>query len=110
MLAASERPPVPTRGWDLCLLPSGQFAIVRKCRERKTGLEYAAKFIKKRRLSSSRRGVSREEIEREPRGITASKPPLHGELPSTVLEVMGTVGAPECYIGDPKCYRGSCVL
>uniref|UniRef100_A0A493T705 non-specific serine/threonine protein kinase n=1 Tax=Anas platyrhynchos platyrhynchos TaxID=8840 RepID=A0A493T705_ANAPP len=45
--------------------PSGQFAIVRKCRERKTGLEYAAKFIKKRRLSSSRRGVSREEIERE---------------------------------------------
>lgn len=50
------------------LLPaprSGQFAIVRKCRERKTGLEYAAKFIKKRRLSSSRRGVSREEIERE---------------------------------------------
>ncbi|KAH0625981.1 hypothetical protein JD844_034380 [Phrynosoma platyrhinos] len=44
---------------------SGQFAIVRKCREKKTGLEYAAKFIKKRRLSSSRRGVSREEIERE---------------------------------------------
>lgn len=28
-------------------------------------MEYAAKFIKKRRLSSSRRGVSREEIERE---------------------------------------------
>ncbi|XP_046760593.1 death-associated protein kinase 3 isoform X2 [Gallus gallus] len=46
-------------------LGSGQFAIVRKCRERKTGVEYAAKFIKKRRLSSSRRGVSREEIERE---------------------------------------------
>ncbi|NWY44964.1 DAPK3 kinase, partial [Sylvia atricapilla] len=46
-------------------LGSGQFAIVRKCREKKTGLEYAAKFIKKRRLSSSRRGVSREEIERE---------------------------------------------
>uniref|UniRef100_A0ACB8F1A5 Death-associated protein kinase 3 n=1 Tax=Sphaerodactylus townsendi TaxID=933632 RepID=A0ACB8F1A5_9SAUR len=44
---------------------SGQFAIVRKCREKKSGLEYAAKFIKKRRLSSSRRGVSREEIERE---------------------------------------------
>ncbi|KAM4709541.1 death-associated protein kinase 3 [Discoglossus pictus] len=46
-------------------LGSGQFAIVRKCRERKTDMEYAAKFIKKRRLSSSRRGVSREEIERE---------------------------------------------
>ncbi|KAE8631354.1 hypothetical protein XENTR_v10001162 [Xenopus tropicalis] len=46
-------------------LGSGQFAIVRKCRERSTGVEYAAKFIKKRRLSSSRRGVSREEIERE---------------------------------------------
>ncbi|XP_053559111.1 death-associated protein kinase 3-like [Bombina bombina] len=46
-------------------LGSGQFAIVRKCKERRTGVEYAAKFIKKRRLSSSRRGVSREEIERE---------------------------------------------
>ncbi|XP_053317820.1 death-associated protein kinase 3 [Spea bombifrons] len=46
-------------------LGSGQFAIVRKCRDRRTGVEYAAKFIKKRRLSSSRRGVSREEIERE---------------------------------------------
>ncbi|CAL1580381.1 unnamed protein product [Knipowitschia caucasica] len=46
-------------------LGSGQFAIVRKCKERCSGDEYAAKFIKKRRLSSSRRGVSREEIERE---------------------------------------------
>ncbi|XP_047446458.1 death-associated protein kinase 3 isoform X1 [Mugil cephalus] len=46
-------------------LGSGQFAIVRKCREKSSGAEYAAKFIKKRRLSSSRRGVSREEIERE---------------------------------------------
>lgn len=46
-------------------LGSGQFAIVRKCRQKATGREYAAKFIKKRRLSSSRRGVSREEIERE---------------------------------------------
>ena len=44
---------------------SGQFAIVRTCRQKGTGKEYAAKFIKKRRLSSSRRGVSREEIERE---------------------------------------------
>lgn len=55
----------------VCLPPtttttrSGQFAIVRKCKEKSTGVEYAAKFIKKRRLSSSRRGVSREEIERE---------------------------------------------
>uniref|UniRef100_A0A672K9V5 non-specific serine/threonine protein kinase n=1 Tax=Sinocyclocheilus grahami TaxID=75366 RepID=A0A672K9V5_SINGR len=46
-------------------LGSGQFAIVRKCKEKSTGTEYAAKFIKKRRLSSSRRGVSRKEIERE---------------------------------------------
>uniref|UniRef100_A0A4W5RPY0 Death associated protein kinase 3 n=1 Tax=Hucho hucho TaxID=62062 RepID=A0A4W5RPY0_9TELE len=46
-------------------LGSGQFAIVRKCKEKPSGSEYAAKFIKKRRLSSSRRGVSREEIERE---------------------------------------------
>ncbi|KAM8838609.1 death-associated protein kinase 3 [Synchiropus picturatus] len=46
-------------------LGSGQFAIVRKCKEKSSSAEYAAKFIKKRRLSSSRRGVSREEIERE---------------------------------------------
>ncbi|XP_049467715.1 death-associated protein kinase 2 isoform X2 [Panthera uncia] len=46
-------------------LGSGQFAIVKKCREKSTGLEYAAKFIKKRQSRASRRGVSREEIERE---------------------------------------------
>nr|XP_025740086.1 death-associated protein kinase 2 isoform X2 [Callorhinus ursinus] len=43
----------------------GQFAIVKKCREKSTGLEYAAKFIKKRQSRASRRGVCREEIERE---------------------------------------------
>ncbi|XP_072520452.1 death-associated protein kinase 1 isoform X2 [Salminus brasiliensis] len=46
-------------------LGSGQFAVVRKCRKRSTGLEYAAKFIKKRRSKSSRRGVSKDDIERE---------------------------------------------
>ncbi|XP_065589618.1 death-associated protein kinase 2 isoform X3 [Cyrtonyx montezumae] len=46
-------------------LGSGQFAIVKKCREISTGLEYAAKFIKKRQSRASRRGVRREEIERE---------------------------------------------
>uniref|UniRef100_A0A8C3FFW0 Death-associated protein kinase 1 n=1 Tax=Chrysemys picta bellii TaxID=8478 RepID=A0A8C3FFW0_CHRPI len=46
-------------------LGSGQFAVVKKCREKSTGLQYAAKFIKKRRTKSSRRGVSREDIERE---------------------------------------------
>lgn len=49
---------------DLCSF-SGQFAIVKKCREKSTGLEYAAKFIKKRQSRASRRGVCREEIERE---------------------------------------------
>ncbi|MEQ2285635.1 Death-associated protein kinase 1, partial [Ameca splendens] len=47
------------------LINSGQFAVVRRCRHRRTGVEYAAKFIKKRRNKSSRRGVSREDIERE---------------------------------------------
>uniref|UniRef100_A0A5F9CSZ1 Death-associated protein kinase 1 n=1 Tax=Oryctolagus cuniculus TaxID=9986 RepID=A0A5F9CSZ1_RABIT len=46
-------------------LGSGQFAVVKKCREKSTGLQFAAKFIKKRRTKSSRRGVSREDIERE---------------------------------------------
>ncbi|KAL6465553.1 hypothetical protein MHYP_G00256860 [Metynnis hypsauchen] len=46
-------------------LGSGQFAVVRKCRKKSTCLEYAAKFIKKRRSKSSRRGVTKEDIERE---------------------------------------------
>uniref|UniRef100_A0A673CTH5 non-specific serine/threonine protein kinase n=1 Tax=Sphaeramia orbicularis TaxID=375764 RepID=A0A673CTH5_9TELE len=46
-------------------LGSGQFAIVKRCIEKSTGLEYAAKFIKKRQSRASRRGVRREEIERE---------------------------------------------
>ncbi|KAM3870677.1 death-associated protein kinase 2 isoform 2-T2 [Diretmus argenteus] len=46
-------------------LGSGQFAIVKRCVEKSTGLEYAAKFIKKRQSRASRRGVRREEIERE---------------------------------------------
>ncbi|XP_078474830.1 death-associated protein kinase 3 isoform X1 [Lampetra planeri] len=46
-------------------LGSGQFAIVRKCREKSSGVAYAAKFIKKRRSRASRRGVSEEEILRE---------------------------------------------
>ncbi|XP_070809637.1 death-associated protein kinase 2 isoform X2 [Pituophis catenifer annectens] len=46
-------------------LGSGQFAIVKRCREKATGMDYAAKFIKKRQSRASRRGVRREEIERE---------------------------------------------
>ncbi|XP_043933672.1 death-associated protein kinase 2 [Protopterus annectens] len=44
---------------------SGQFAVVKKCRAKNSGVEFAAKFIKKRQSRSSRRGVKREEIERE---------------------------------------------
>uniref|UniRef100_A0A3Q3GRA7 non-specific serine/threonine protein kinase n=1 Tax=Labrus bergylta TaxID=56723 RepID=A0A3Q3GRA7_9LABR len=43
----------------------GQFAIVKQCREKSTGREFAAKFIKKRQSMASSRGVRREEIERE---------------------------------------------
>ncbi|XP_007906004.1 death-associated protein kinase 2 isoform X1 [Callorhinchus milii] len=46
-------------------LGSGQFAIVKKCCEKSSVTEYAGKFIKKRQLRASRRGVRREEIERE---------------------------------------------
>ncbi|XP_022046206.2 death-associated protein kinase 2 isoform X1 [Acanthochromis polyacanthus] len=46
-------------------LGSGQFAIVKRCIEKSTRTEYAAKFIKKRQSRASRRGVRREEIERE---------------------------------------------
>ncbi|NXX30396.1 DAPK3 kinase, partial [Nicator chloris] len=56
---------------------SGQFAIVKKCREKSTGVEYAAKFIKKRQSRASRRGVSREEIERE---VTILQQVLHTNI------------------------------
>ncbi|XP_069481814.1 death-associated protein kinase 1 [Ambystoma mexicanum] len=46
-------------------LGSGHSAVVRKCLEKSTGVQYAAKFIKKRRTKSSRRGVTREDIDRE---------------------------------------------
>lgn len=49
----------------LLSLCSGQFAIVKRCKEKCSGIEYAAKFIKKRQSRASRRGVRREEIERE---------------------------------------------
>ncbi|KAK1334392.1 hypothetical protein QTO34_005396 [Cnephaeus nilssonii] len=59
-------PLIEWEGGALCdTLSLGQFAVVKKCREKSTGLQYAAKFIKKRRTKSSRRGVSREDIERE---------------------------------------------
>ncbi|XP_049579273.1 death-associated protein kinase 2 isoform X1 [Syngnathus scovelli] len=46
-------------------LGSGQFAVVKRCTEKSTGLTFAAKFVKKRQSRASRRGVKREEIERE---------------------------------------------
>uniref|UniRef100_A0A673N7F9 non-specific serine/threonine protein kinase n=1 Tax=Sinocyclocheilus rhinocerous TaxID=307959 RepID=A0A673N7F9_9TELE len=46
-------------------LGSGQFAIVKQCREKSSGRDFAAKFIKKSQSIASRRGVLREEIERE---------------------------------------------
>lgn len=44
---------------------SGQFAKVFKCRHKESGVEYAGKFIRKRRTRSSRRGVLMEDIRRE---------------------------------------------
>uniref|UniRef100_A0A3B3ZJK4 non-specific serine/threonine protein kinase n=1 Tax=Periophthalmus magnuspinnatus TaxID=409849 RepID=A0A3B3ZJK4_9GOBI len=46
-------------------LGSGQFALVKLCREKSTGLEFAAKVIKKCLSRVSRRGVKAEEIQRE---------------------------------------------
>ncbi|XP_052368383.1 death-associated protein kinase 2 [Oncorhynchus keta] len=46
-------------------LGSGQFASVKRVRDKCSGLEYAAKFVKKCQNRASRRGVRREDIERE---------------------------------------------
>ncbi|XP_021346107.1 death-associated protein kinase 1-like isoform X2 [Mizuhopecten yessoensis] len=43
---------------------SGQFAIVRKARHKETDVEYAAKFIRKKR-GGGRRGAKMEDIQRE---------------------------------------------
>ncbi|RWS07945.1 death-associated protein kinase 1-like protein, partial [Dinothrombium tinctorium] len=43
----------------------GQFAVVKRCIQRRSGKEFAAKFIKKKRTKSSRRGVAIEDVERE---------------------------------------------
>ncbi|XP_029643431.1 death-associated protein kinase 1 [Octopus sinensis] len=45
-------------------LGSGQFAVVKKCKQRETGKEYAAKYIRKRR-AGGRRGASLEDIRKE---------------------------------------------
>lgn len=50
---------------SLSLVHSGQFAIVKQCTEKHTGVHFAAKFIKKRQSMASSRGVRLEEIERE---------------------------------------------
>nr|CAD2165836.1 unnamed protein product [Meloidogyne enterolobii] len=44
---------------------SGQFATVRRVRNRATGERFAAKFIRKRRYPTSRRGVLKSHIQRE---------------------------------------------
>ena len=44
---------------------SGQFAVVRRCRHKQTGRLFAAKSIRKRRSSSSRRGAHLHDIQRE---------------------------------------------
>ncbi|RWS07967.1 death-associated protein kinase 2-like protein [Dinothrombium tinctorium] len=49
----------------LTLIFSGQFAVVKRCIQRRSGKEFAAKFIKKKRTKSSRRGVAIEDVERE---------------------------------------------
>jgi death-associated protein kinase len=47
-------------------LGSGQFAVVKRCKERLSQVEYAAKFVIKRRPnSSSRKGLFREKILQE---------------------------------------------
>lgn len=48
-----------------CQFQSGKFATVRKCKHRTSGVEYAAKFIRKRRMKTSRRGAPLQDIKRE---------------------------------------------
>ena len=44
---------------------SGEFAVVHRVIEKSTRTEYAAKYIKKKRVETSRRGVAMRDIEKE---------------------------------------------
>ena len=50
----------------------GHFADVYRVKEKSTGTEYAAKYIKKKRLESSRRGVSKKDIQNEVNNIVSN--------------------------------------
>uniref|UniRef100_A0A0N4Y655 Serine/threonine kinase (inferred by orthology to a S. mansoni protein) n=1 Tax=Nippostrongylus brasiliensis TaxID=27835 RepID=A0A0N4Y655_NIPBR len=89
---------------------SGQFAVVRKVVRKATGEEYAAKFIKKRRYATSRRGVTRSNIEREVSvlrkvGGHSNVIELHDvyETPSDVILVLELVSGGELF--DHVCAR-----
>ena len=43
----------------------GNFAIVKRCKNKETGTEYAAKCITKKRSKASKRGMSKEAVEIE---------------------------------------------
>ncbi|KAK6045683.1 hypothetical protein COOONC_16812 [Cooperia oncophora] len=91
-------------------LGSGQFAVVRKVVKKSTGEEFAAKFIKKRRYATSRRGVTRANIEREVSvlrtvGGHSNVIELHEvyETPSDVILVLELVSGGELF--DHVCAR-----
>uniref|UniRef100_A0A7I4Y1A2 Non-specific serine/threonine protein kinase n=1 Tax=Haemonchus contortus TaxID=6289 RepID=A0A7I4Y1A2_HAECO len=91
-------------------LGSGQFAVVRKVVKKATGEEFAAKFIKKRRYATSRRGVTRANIEREVSvlrtvGGHSNVIELHEvyETPSDVILVLELVSGGELF--DHVCAR-----
>ncbi|VDN25694.1 unnamed protein product [Gongylonema pulchrum] len=83
---------------------SGQFAVVRRVIDRTTGEQYAAKFIKKRRYATSRRGVTRSNIEREVDVLRAVGGHEHTiklfevfETPSDVILVLELVSGGELF-------------
>ncbi|XP_056307573.1 death-associated protein kinase 2 isoform X3 [Danio aesculapii] len=85
------------------VLGSGQFAIVKRCKEKSTGMEYAAKLIKKRQHQASRRGIQREEIEREVNILQELQHPniiaMHDiyENPTDVMLVLELVSGGELF-------------
>ena len=44
---------------------SGQFAVVKRCKDKSTGAEFAAKFLKRKRGKRERKGVTAEQIANE---------------------------------------------
>ncbi|XP_006823401.1 death-associated protein kinase 1-like [Saccoglossus kowalevskii] len=82
---------------------SGQFATVKRVTNKTTAIEYAGKFVKKKKMASSRRGAKKEDIVREVEILSEMKHrnviSLHEvyETPTEVVLILELVSGGELF-------------